>query len=164
MPYWTGTCTRSEPKCRTHGIVFWNNVHILCSDVQNLRHSPYTFLGSLAWCRCWRKLMWWVWGQFCGPSFALVSQFWNAHSQEFVLFCAVGLQIMPFFCVYSSQSDAQLCSNHRARATRQCDRLRASAKFHGVLWLSQSCCMTSHICCSTSKGYSVMSQDCCMTN
>ena len=58
-------------------------------------------------------------------------------------FFVVGLHIMPFFCVLSSQSDAQLCSNHRARATRQCDSLRVSAASLGVLWRSQISCVTS---------------------
>ena len=43
MPYWMGTCTRSEPKCPIHGMVFWNKGRILCSYmyVQKLRHAPY---------------------------------------------------------------------------------------------------------------------------
>ena len=79
-------------------------------------------------------------------------QFWNAHSQDCGLFSVVGLHIMPFFCVSSSRSDAQLCSNHRAHATRQCDSFRASATSQGVLWLSQSCCVTSQSCSATSQG------------
>ena len=86
------------------------------------------------------------------------------HIARFVdYFFVVGLHIMPFFCVSSSQSDAQLCSNHRACTTRQCDSLRASATSQGVLWLSQSCCVTSQNCRATSQGCSVMSQDCCKT-
>ena len=41
------------------------------------------------------------------------------YSQDFGFSCVVGLQIMPFFCVSGSQSDAQLCSSLRASATPQ---------------------------------------------
>ena len=48
IPCWMGTCTRSEPKCPTHGMVFWNYVQTLCSYVQKLRHASYALLGGLA--------------------------------------------------------------------------------------------------------------------
>ena len=64
---------------------------------------------------------------------------------------------------YGSQSYAQRCSNYRARATIQCDSFRTPEISQGVLWLTQSCCVTSQSCFTTSQGCSVMSQDCCKT-
>ena len=42
------TSTRSEPKCPTHGMIFWSYVQTLYSYVQKLRHAPYAPLGGLA--------------------------------------------------------------------------------------------------------------------
>ena len=70
MPYWMGTCTHSEPKCPTHGMVFWNNVQTLCIYVEKLRHAPYAPLGGLAWCRLWCKYV----------TNKLVYKFYSTHS------------------------------------------------------------------------------------
>ena len=68
--------TRSEPKCLTHGMVFWNsyNVQMLRSYVQKLRHAPQSSLGGLAWCHRWCSKLMYCWGSLVSSTHACNSQ------------------------------------------------------------------------------------------
>ena len=79
-----------------------------------------------------------------------------------IILCSGFAQNAFLYCLKFSVW-CKLCSNHRARATRQCDSLRTSVTSQCVLQMSQSCFVPFQSCCVTSLGCSVISQNYCKT-